>query len=130
MACLGLSFVALIATLVVSAVLPTTAAAGSDTSMTPNAFDDTAKQFALVVLFLTPFQAAGEEYAFRGYLTQAFGGLLPDLGRGRSGRRCCSLSRTAPRARRCSSTGSPSAWSPASSWSAPAGSRRASRCTC
>jgi membrane protease YdiL (CAAX protease family) len=76
-ACLGLSFVALFATLVVSAVLPTTAAAGADTSMTPNAFDDTAKQFALVVLFLTPLQAAGEEYAFRGYLTQAFGGLFP-----------------------------------------------------
>ena len=76
-ACLGLSFVALLATLVVSAVLPTTAAAGSDTSMTPNAFDDTAKQFALVVLFLTPLQAAGEEYAFRGYLTQAFGGFFP-----------------------------------------------------
>ena len=84
-ACLGLSFVALLATLVVSAVLPTTAAAGADTSMTPNAFDDTAKQFALVVLLLTPLQAAGEEYAFRGYLTQAFGGALPDLGRGRSG---------------------------------------------
>ena len=76
-ACVGLSFVALLATLVVSAVLPTTAAAGADISMTPNAFDDTAKQFALVVLFLTPLQAAGEEYAFRGYLTQAFGGFFP-----------------------------------------------------
>ena len=76
-ACLGLSVVALLATLVVSAVLPTTAAAGSDSSMTPNAFDDTAKQFALVVLLLTPLQAAGEEYAFRGYLTQAFGGFFP-----------------------------------------------------
>ena len=29
-----------------------------------------------MVLLLTPLQAAGEEYAFRGYLTQAFGGLL------------------------------------------------------
>jgi membrane protease YdiL (CAAX protease family) len=76
-ACLGLSVMALLATLVVSAVLPTTAAAGSDSSMTPNAFDDTAKQFALVVLLLTPLQAAGEEYAFRGYLTQAFGGFFP-----------------------------------------------------
>jgi membrane protease YdiL (CAAX protease family) len=76
-ACLGLSFVALMATLVVSAVLPTATAAGADTSVTPNAFDDTAKQFALVVLFLTPLQAAGEEFAFRGYLTQAFGGLFP-----------------------------------------------------
>ena len=28
------------------------------------------------MLFLTPLQAAAEEYAFRGYLTQAFGGLV------------------------------------------------------
>ena len=28
------------------------------------------------MLLLTPLQAAGEEYAFRGYLTQAFGGLV------------------------------------------------------
>ncbi len=28
------------------------------------------------MLLLTPLQAAGEEYAFRGYLTQAFGGLF------------------------------------------------------
>ncbi len=27
----------------------------------------------LVVVLLTPLQATGEEYAFRGYLTQAFG---------------------------------------------------------
>jgi membrane protease YdiL (CAAX protease family) len=77
LACLGLSFFALIATVLVSAVLPTSTAAGADTSVTPNAFDDTAKQFALVVLLLTPLQAAGEEYAFRGYLTQAFGGYFP-----------------------------------------------------
>src|SRR3546814_5093613 len=36
-------------------------------------------QFALVVLFLTPLQAAGEEYAFRGYLTQVFGGHFPTV---------------------------------------------------
>ena len=76
-ACIGLSFVALVATLVVSALLPTSTAAGGEVSTTPNTFDDTAKQFALVVLFLTPLQAAGEEYAFRGYLTQAFGGYFP-----------------------------------------------------
>ena len=28
------------------------------------------------MVLLTPFQAAGEEYVFRGYLTQAFGGLF------------------------------------------------------
>ena len=30
----------------------------------------------IVIVLLTPLQAAGEEYAFRGYLTQAFGGLF------------------------------------------------------
>ena len=29
-----------------------------------------------MIVLLTPFQAAGEEYLFRGYLTQAFGGLF------------------------------------------------------
>ena len=29
-----------------------------------------------MILLLTPLQAAGEEYAFRGYLQQAFGGLF------------------------------------------------------
>ena len=51
----------------------------------------------LVVLLLTPLQAAGEEYAFRGYLTQAFGGLFRQprsAAVGRCCRRCCSRSRT------------------------------------
>ncbi len=41
-----------------------------------NDFTETTRDFLLVVLLLTPLQAAGEEYAFRGYLTQAFGGLF------------------------------------------------------
>ena len=41
-----------------------------------NEFTPTIRNFMLVVLFLTPLQAAAEEYAFRGYLTQAFGGLF------------------------------------------------------
>jgi len=41
-----------------------------------NDFTSTTRDFLLVVLFLTPLQAAGEEYAFRGYLTQAFGGIF------------------------------------------------------
>ena len=32
------------------------------------------RDLALVVLLLTPLQAAGEEYGFRGYLTQALVG--------------------------------------------------------
>lgn len=73
--CLGLSIVALIATLLVSAVLP---AQDTGVEMTGelNDFTRTTRDFLLVVLFLTPLQAAGEEYAFRGYLAQTFGGLF------------------------------------------------------
>lgn len=73
--CLGLSVLALFATLVVSALLPSAGDAG-DVGGHVNDFTTTTLQFALVILFLTPLQAAGEEYAFRGYLTQAFGGLF------------------------------------------------------
>lgn len=71
--CFGLSVLALIATVLVSAVLPQ-----QESGITGdlNAFTDTTRDFLLVVVLLTPLQAAGEEYAFRGYLTQAFGGLL------------------------------------------------------
>ena len=73
--CLGLALASLIATLVVSAVLP--ASSGDpQVSSHVNSFTDTTRGFLLVVLLLTPLQAAGEEYAFRGYLTQAFGGLF------------------------------------------------------
>jgi membrane protease YdiL (CAAX protease family) len=70
--CLGLSVVALIATVVVSLALPETA--GTETSGTLNDFTSTTRDYLLIVLLLTPLQAAGEEYAFRGYLTQAVGG--------------------------------------------------------
>lgn len=73
--CFGLSFVALFATLVVSAFVP---AQGESVEMSGelNDFTTTTRDFLLVVLFLTPLQAAGEEYAFRGYLAQAFGNLF------------------------------------------------------
>jgi membrane protease YdiL (CAAX protease family) len=73
LACLGISVVALIATLIVGSIVPTT---DSDVSGTANDFTRTTFQYLLVIVFLTPFQAAGEEYLFRGYLTQAFGGLF------------------------------------------------------
>jgi uncharacterized protein len=73
--CLGLSVVALVATVVVSALVPQQGG-GAEISATPNEFTRTTRDFLLVVLFLTPLQAAGEEYAFRGYLQQAFGGLF------------------------------------------------------
>ena len=73
--CFGLAFVGLFATIVVSSVVPSQGD-GTDMSGHLNSFGTTTREFALVVLLLTPLQAAGEEYAFRGYLTQAFGGLF------------------------------------------------------
>jgi len=73
--CLGLAVVSLFATLVVSAALPSSAS-DPQVSSTVNDFTSTTRDFLLVVVLLTPLQAAGEEYAFRGYLTQAFGGLF------------------------------------------------------
>jgi membrane protease YdiL (CAAX protease family) len=73
MACLGISVIALIATLIVGSVVPSTE---SDVSSHANDFTTTTFHYLLVIVFLTPFQAAGEEYLFRGYLTQAVGGLF------------------------------------------------------
>ena len=68
------------------------------------------------MLLLTPLQAAGEEYAFRGYLTQAFGGLFAPAAwaRGRSSPALLfALAHGCARRSRSSSTGSPSASWPA-----------------
>ncbi|MDH2414139.1 type II CAAX endopeptidase family protein [Nocardioides sp. CER19] len=73
--CLFLSVLALLATLIVSALLPSAGDAG-DVGGHLNPWTSTTGQFLLVIVFLTPLQAAGEEYAFRGYLTQAVGGLF------------------------------------------------------
>ena len=73
--CFGLSVAALLATLVVSAVVPAQGE-GTEISGQLNDFTSTTRDFLLVVVLLTPLQAAGEEYAFRGYLAQAFGGLF------------------------------------------------------
>ena len=73
LACLAISVVALLATLLVGAVLPGQA---GDVSGPVNHFTTTTLQFLLVIVFLTPLQAAGEEYVFRGYVTQAFGGVF------------------------------------------------------
>jgi membrane protease YdiL (CAAX protease family) len=71
-ACLGLSVVALFVALVVGALLP----------HDPNTVEGSARMptgqllvTAIVILLTTPLQAVGEEYAFRGYLMQAFGSL-------------------------------------------------------
>lgn len=77
--CFGLSIIALLATLVVGALLPQQGET-ADLAGGVNEFTTRTRDFALVVLLLTPLQAAGEEYAFRGYLTQAFGGLFAGMG--------------------------------------------------
>lgn len=73
-ACLGLSVVALVATVIVTLLLPQQG--GTPISGQVNELTRTTRDFALVVLLLTPLQAAGEEYVFRGYFLQAFGGLF------------------------------------------------------
>ena len=72
--CLGLSVVALLASLGVGLLLPL--APGESPVGEVNDFTTRTRDFMLVVLLLTPLQAAGEEYLFRGYLTQAFGSLV------------------------------------------------------
>ena len=78
--CFALSFVALLATVAVGAVLPEQGGGTVDLEGSVNPWTDTVRDFLLVVVLLTPLQAAGEEYAFRGYLTQAFGGLAGRFG--------------------------------------------------
>jgi hypothetical protein len=73
--CLGLSLLALFATLVVGSLVPS--GVREELTASPHAVDGRLVALLLVVALLTPFQAAGEEYVFRGYLTQAFGGLFP-----------------------------------------------------
>lgn len=73
--CFALASGALVVTVVVSALLPAQET-GVEISGELNDFTRTTRDFLLIVLFLTPLQAAGEEYAFRGYLAQAFGGLF------------------------------------------------------
>ena len=78
--CLVLSVVALVVTVLVSLLLPDQQGTGPDVTGELNEFTRQTRDFLLVVLFLTPLQAAGEEYFFRGYLTQAFGGVFARRG--------------------------------------------------
>lgn len=77
-ACSAAAFVALLASIAVSLLLQgTQEAVGSDTVVE---FDSQTRDLALVLLLFTPLQAAGEEYGFRGYLTQAFGSMFAGRG--------------------------------------------------
>jgi len=69
--CVGAAVVALIATVVVGALMPQQCDdTGGQAHLT-----HTAVAYLLVILVLTPFQASGEEFMFRGYLTQCLGAL-------------------------------------------------------
>lgn len=72
--CLGISLVALFAQLLVGMLVPMDA--NPDVGVSVNEVTGTTIAIALVVLLTTPFQAAGEEYVFRGYLLQATGSLV------------------------------------------------------
>lgn len=72
--CLGLAAIALVAQLLVGTLLPS--GSEGDLGGKLNAFTTSTAVAALVVLLTTPFQAAGEEYLFRGYLLQAVGSLF------------------------------------------------------
>lgn len=79
--CLVLAFVALTLTLVVSAALPDQGAGTVEMEGgSLNAWSSTTRDFLLVIVLLTPLQAAGEEYVFRGYLAQSLGGLASRFG--------------------------------------------------
>lgn len=71
-ACVGLAPVAIVAQVIVGALLPTDP---NDLGSSVNHLTGRIVALGLVVLFTTPLQAIGEEYAFRGYAMQAFGAL-------------------------------------------------------
>ncbi|MBU2698691.1 hypothetical protein CCO04_26750 [Pimelobacter sp. 30-1] len=78
--CLGLAVVSLGLTFLVSTVLPDQGAGSVDVGGGANPWTSTVRDFLLVIVLLTPLQAAGEEFVFRGYLAQAFGGLAARFG--------------------------------------------------
>lgn len=75
LACFGLAVLALALTVGVSTLLPDQGSGTIDLAGGANAWTSASRDFLLVVLLLTPLQAAGEEFVFRGYLAQACGGL-------------------------------------------------------
>jgi membrane protease YdiL (CAAX protease family) len=71
-ACFGVAVIAILAQLVVGALLP---GDPNDLGTSVNALTGRLVGIGIVVALTTPLQAMGEEYAFRGYLLQAFGSL-------------------------------------------------------
>ncbi len=83
--CLGLALAALVVTVAVSSMLPDQGAGSVTADDGLNPWTSATRDFLLVIVLLTPLQAAGEEYVFRGYLAQALGGLTSRLGAAVSG---------------------------------------------
>jgi hypothetical protein len=75
-ACLAMALVTLGVTAWVSAVLPSQGEATVSFSGHLNPWTGQMRDFVLIIVLLTPLQAAGEEFLFRGYLTQAVGNLV------------------------------------------------------
>jgi len=72
LACAGAAVVALVATVIVGAAVPQQC---DDTTGGQAHLTHTAVAYLVVILLLTPLQATGEEFMFRGYLTQCIGAL-------------------------------------------------------
>lgn len=73
MVCLGLALIAVLAQFVAGLVVPQDAT--PDVTVAINPLNGTTVGLLVVMVLTTPLQAAGEEYAFRGYLLQALGAL-------------------------------------------------------
>ena len=71
----ALAVVTLVFAVILASLLPGTSD-GDTLSGGANDFTRTTRDFLIVIALFTPLQAAAEEYAFRGYLTQAFGGIF------------------------------------------------------
>jgi hypothetical protein len=78
-ACFGVAVVALVATLMVSTLLPLPS---EPVGGGPNELTGRLIATGIVILLTTPLQALGEEYAFRGYLMQVFGSLTHGIASG------------------------------------------------
>lgn len=71
--CLVIAAFTLLLTVALASYLPM----GADSAPGhANAFTRQTREFILVIVLLTPLQAAGEEYLFRGYIFQTFGSLI------------------------------------------------------
>lgn len=74
MQCIGIAAITMVVTIIIASRLPIP---GEDVGpSTLNPYTSTMRDFVLVIVLLTPLQAAGEEYLFRGYIFQTFGALF------------------------------------------------------